>query len=78
MDQARFGEEHAMHGIVKNGEDGGRRKRRRVKIRVFHAKERIYNLHISLSELVLLSGSPLLAKREFSCLVQFLLGWDLG
>lgn len=31
MDQARFGEEHAMHGIVKNGEDGGRRKRRRRK-----------------------------------------------
>lgn len=30
MDQASFGEEHAMHGIiVKNGEGGGGRKRRR-------------------------------------------------
>ena len=34
---------------------------KKVKNRVFHAEERIYNLHISLSKLVSLSGSPLLA-----------------
>ena len=31
---------------------GGRLERRKVKICVFHAKELIYNLQISLSELV--------------------------
>ena len=33
----------------------------RGKNRVFHDEERIYNLQILLSELVLLSGSPLFA-----------------
>ena len=38
---------------------GGRLERRRVeKNHVFQAEERIYNLYISLSELVSLSGSP--------------------
>ena len=40
---------------------GGVLEKRGVKNRVFHAKERIYNLQISLSELLPLSGSPLLA-----------------
>ena len=40
---------------------GGCLERKRVKNCVFHAEERIYNLQISHSELVSLSGSPLLA-----------------
>ena len=40
---------------------GGHLERRRGENHVFHAEEHIYNLHISLSKLVSLSGSPLLA-----------------
>ena len=40
---------------------GERLERKRVKNRIFHIEERIYNLQISLSELLPLSGSPLLA-----------------
>jgi len=60
----------------------------RGKNRVFHTEEHIYNLQISLSELVLLSGSPLFAlsatihaKRNSLCTnsrsVQFPLGLEL-
>ena len=38
-----------------------------MKNHVFHAEERIYNLHISFSELVLLSGRPLLALSMTFC-----------
>jgi len=38
---------------------GGVLEKMRLKNHVFHAEERIYNLQVSLSELVLLSGSPL-------------------
>ena len=43
--------------------------------RVFHVEKRIYNLQISLSQLVSLSRSPFLAlSASFLCLAQFLLG----
>jgi len=62
-----------------------------MKNRVFQAEERIYNLQISLSDLISLSGSPLLvlsviilAERNSSCakhnnsyLAQFPLGLEL-
>jgi len=38
---------------------GGVLEKRRVKNRIFHVEERIYNLQILLSELILLSRSPL-------------------
>ena len=45
---------------------------------VFHAKERIYNLQISLNELVSLSENPLLALSvTFRTERKSLLGWDL-
>jgi len=67
---------------------GGVLEKRRVKNRVFHAEERIYNLQISLSELISLSGSPLfplcvqiLAQRNFLYTMarseQFSLGLEL-
>ena len=47
-------------------------EKRRVKNHVFHAKERFYNLQISLSKLISITGSPLfslstqiLAQRNF-------------
>ena len=45
-----------FYGLREGLERGGG-----VKNCVFHAEERIYNLQISLSELILLIGSPLLA-----------------
>ena len=70
---------------------GGRLERKRVKNRVFHAEERIYNLQISLSGLVSLRGSPLFvlsmtihaernspcAKCDNSLSAQFPLGLEL-
>ena len=64
---------------------GGVLEKRRVKNRIFHVEERIYNLQISFSELVSLSRSPLfslsmqiLAQCNFLCTMarsagQFLL-----
>ena len=46
---------------------GGILEKRRVKNRVFHAEERIYNLQILLSELISLSGSPLFALSTTIC-----------
>ena len=46
---------------------GGCLERRRMKNRIFHTEEHIYNLQISLSELVLLGGSPLLALSANFC-----------
>jgi len=40
---------------------GGVLEKRRVKNRIFHDEEHIYNLQISLSELISLSWSPLFA-----------------
>ena len=55
-----------------------------MKHRIFHVEEHIYNLQISLSELVSLSGSPLFelsvkihAKHDNSRLAQFPLGLKL-
>jgi len=60
---------------------GGVLEKRRVKNQVFHAEERIYNLQISLSELISLSGSPLfslsmqiLAQCNFLCTMARLAG----
>ena len=47
---------------------GGVLEKTRVKNRVFHAEERIYNLQISLSKLISLRGSPL-----FHLVRQFML-----
>jgi len=45
---------------------------------VFHTEERIYNLQISLSELVSLSGSPLLALiATILAQCNSLSGWNL-
>ena len=49
-----------------------------MKNRVFHAEEHIYNLQISLSELFLLSRSPLFALSATFCVEhKFLSSRDL-
>jgi len=64
---------------VGGGEEGlwGREREREAKNRVFHVDERIYNLQVSLSELVSLSEIQLLAlNTTFHVEQNFSVGWN--